>query len=286
MVTQRDSLGLFTKFATPTVVNGRVYVPTSSNALAVYGLLSNAPPAPPSVSTQITGVVNSANYAASPVSPGELVAIFGTNLGPWPLTYAQPDANDRIATSLGGTQVSFDGIPAPLMYTSGTQLGAIVPFGLLGSTTQVQVFYQGAMASSLTMPVAPATPALFSLDGTGTGPGAILNQDGSLNSADNPASRGTIVVLYGTGAGATNPSGIDGQVLTAPPFPNPILPVTVSVGQQVAEVLYAGTAPGSVEGMLQINVLIPETAPPGPNVPVAFRVGNYSSSSGVTIAVQ
>ena len=286
LVSQRDSLGLFSKFATPTIANGRVYVPTFSNALAVYGLLSSPPPATVPLSTQITNVVNGADYAASPVSPGELVTIFGTNLGPWPLTYSQTDANDRIATTLGGTQVWFDGILAPLMYTSGTQVGAIVPFGLLGSTTRVQVLYQGALTSSLAMPVAPATPALFSLDGTGTGPGAILNQDGSLNSPDNPASRGSVVVLYGTGAGAVNPSAVDGQLITAPPYPSPILPLTVSIGQQVAEVLYAGVAPGSVAGILQINILVPETAPTGPTVPVTFQVGDYASQSGITLAIQ
>ncbi len=286
MISTRDSLGQFAKFVAPTVVNGRVYVPTFSHTLAVYGFLSSAPPPVPTASIQITSVSNGANYTSNSVSPGEVVAIFGTNLGPSQLTYWEVDANDRLATTIAGTQVLFDGIHAPLLYTSSNQVGAIVPFGLSKSTTKVQVLYQGALSSSVSMPVVPATPFLFSLDGTGVGPGATVNQDDSLNSADNPASRGSIVILYGTGGGNTTPSATDGQLLTAPPYPALALPVTVQIGKQAAQVLYAGVAPGAVPGILQLNVLVPETAPVGPNVPVTFTVGSYSSPGGVTLAVQ
>lgn len=286
MLAARDSLGRAAKFVAPTVANGRVYVPTFSNTLAVFGLLSNTGPTSGPVSSQITSVVNGANFAATAVSPGELVAIFGKNLGPTQLTNSHVDSNSRVGATLAGTQVLFSGIHAPLLYVSANQLGAIVPFGLPGPNAQVQVLYQGVPSSSTTVPVIPATPALFSIDDTGAGPGSILNQDGSLNSAANPAAPGSVAILYATGAGNLNPSASDGSVIAAPPFPAPVLPVTVFIGQQTAEVLYAGTAPGMVAGILQINVRIPDTTPAGSNVPVTLMVGNYSSSNSVTMAVQ
>jgi uncharacterized protein (TIGR03437 family) len=286
MLAARDALGRAAKFVAPTVANGRVYVPTFSKTLAVFGLLSNTVPTGGPVSSQITAVVNGANFAATAVSPGELVAIFGKNLGPSQLIHSQVDSNSQVGATLAGTQLLFSGIRAPLLYVSANQVGAVVPFGLPGPNTQVQVLYQSVPSSSTTVPVIPATPALFSIDGTGTGSGAILNQDGSLNSADNPAAPGSVVILYATGAGNLKPSASDGSVIGTPPFPRPVLPVTVFIGKQTAEVLYAGAAPGMVAGVLQMNVRIPDTTPPGSSVPVAFMVGNYSSSNSVTLAVQ
>jgi uncharacterized protein (TIGR03437 family) len=286
MLATRDALDRAAKFVPPTVANGRVYVPTFSNTLAVFGPLSNTGPTSGPVSSQITAVVNGANFVPTAVSPGELVAIFGKNLGPTQLINSQVDSNSQVGVTLAGTQVLFSGIHAPLLYVSANQVGAMVPFGLTGPKSQVQVLYQGVPSSSTTVPVIPATPALFSIDGTGIGPGAFLNQDGSFNSADNPAAPGSEVILYANGAGNLTPTASDGSVISTPPFPSPVLPVTVFIGKQTAEVLYAGAAPGMVAGVLQMNVRIPDTTPIGPSVPVAFMVGNYSSSNSVTLAVQ
>jgi uncharacterized protein (TIGR03437 family) len=191
-----------------------------------------------------------------------------------------------VTTSLSDTQIFFNGVSAPLLYTSANQLGAIVPFGTTGPTTEVMVLSQGQLSAPMTMPLAPATPALFSLDGTGGGPGAILNQDGTPNSTDSPADRGSVVVLYGTGAGQTSPAGDDGMISTGLPLPAPILPVTVFIDHQPAEVVYAGAAPGMVEGILQINARVPSTATSGDGIPVMFKVGNYSSPNTVTLSVR
>ena len=283
MVPDRDTLGRFAKFVAPTVVNGRVYAPTFSNSLAIYGLLTSGGPGsgPP----QVTAVANGASFLANAVSPGEVLAVFGANLGPAQLTNMQMTAGGQVTNTLASTQILFDGISAPMLYTSGNQLGAIVPFGTAGPTTRVVVLSQGQSSSPVTMPVLPATPAIFSLDGTGGGPGAILNQDGSLNSAANPAARGSIVVLYGTGAGQTNPGGEDGMVSVGSPLPTPILPVSIFIDGQPAEVLYAGAAPEMVQGVIQINARVPATASTGPTTTVIFTVGNYSSQNTVTLAV-
>ncbi len=129
-----------------------------------------------------------------------------------------------------------------------------------------------------------SAPALFTVNAAGAGAAAAQNQDGSLNSAQNPAARGSIVVLYGTGEGSTTPEGIDGQI-AASVFPKPVLPVSVTVGGQPVEVLYAGAAPGLVAGIFQINARIPLTSPTG-EVAVVVTVGPNSSPAAVTLSVR
>lgn len=284
MVSNRDTLGRFAKFVAPTVVNGRVYTPTFSNTLAIYGLLGSAGSS--SGTPQVTAVSNGASFLGNSVAPGELLAIFGANLGPAQLANLQTTADGQVTTTLADTQIFFDGVSAPMLYSSANQIGAVVPFGTSGPTTQVVVSSQGQASPPLTIPVVAAAPALFSLDGTGGGAGAILNQDGSLNSSANPAARGSVVVLYGTGAGRTSPPGQDGVISAGQPLSIPVLPVTVFIDNQPADVLYAGSAPGMVQGVIQINAIVPAAASTGPTITVMFKVGDYASLNTVTLSVQ
>jgi uncharacterized protein (TIGR03437 family) len=126
----------------------------------------------------------------------------------------------------------------------------------------------------LTIPLAASAPGLFNV---------ALNQDLTRNSASNPAAQGSIVVLYGTGAGQTNPAGVDGEV-TGKILPKPVLPVSVTIDGKPAKVLYAGAAGGTVSGVIQVNVRLPDDIQSGP-VPVALRVGSGLSQPRV-LAVQ
>lgn len=121
-------------------------------------------------------------------------------------------------------------------------------------------------------------------DSTGTGYAAALNQDGGLNTPQNPANAGEIIVLYATGEGQTSPPAVDGA-LSAFPYPVPIEKVSVNIGGVDAAILYAGAAPSLVAGLMQINARIPSSVTPGA-VPVTVRVGNNSSQVGITIAVR
>jgi uncharacterized protein (TIGR03437 family) len=277
----RDQPGGLAKFAPPTVADGRVYVPTFSNAVAVYGQLATTPPG---ASPAISSVVNSASFLEGAVSPGELVTIFGANLGP---TSEAPGTinGDSLSKTINGTQVLFGGIAAPLLFASSSQINAVVPFGVIGPAAQIQVVYQGQPTGSSTVPVQSASPALFALNATGGGPGAILNQDLSVNSETNPASQGSVVVLYGTGGGLTKPPSVDG-LLNSQPYPLPVLPVSVTIDSLPAQVLYAGAAPGLVAGVLQINVVVPANASPVRYDQVVLTIGDYASPTAITIAVQ
>jgi uncharacterized protein (TIGR03437 family) len=276
-MTSADSIGGFVKFANPTVANGKVFVPTMDGQLLVYGLQSNTVTTP-----SVTGVVNAASYSGGSIAPGEMVAIFGQNIGPQNLVTGS-FVNYGGTGLLYGTLVTFNGIPAPLVYTSTGTAAAIVPYALAGSSTaRMQVSYNGQQASVQNFSVASAAPGLFSADASGRGPGAILNPDYSLNTPSNPASAGSIVVLYGTGGGQTNPPSTDGAI-TAAAMPL-VADVSVTVGGQPATVLYAGNAGGEVAGVTQINLQLP-TGVTG-TVPIVVTVGGVSSSSAVTVSIQ
>ncbi len=204
------------------------------------------------------GVVNAASYAGGGVAPGELLTIFGGALGPAALTKAglTPDGQ-HFPTTLAGVRVLFDEQPAPLIYVSSSQISAIAPFSLAGKhSTQLSVEYRGIRSNTRSLRVDEAVPGVFTMDASGTGQGAILNQDGSFNLAANPATPGSVIVLYGTGAGQTKPPGEDGKI-TGGELPTPVLPVSVRIGGVPAEVVYAGAAPGMVAGVLQVNARIP-----------------------------
>ena len=238
-------------------------------------------------SITLSAVTNAASYAEGAISPGEIVTLFGSGMGPATLTSLQLSPDGQYVTnSLAGTQVLFDGNPAPMIYASASQVSAIVPYALTGAmTTQVTVSYQGAASRAMAVAVAPSAPGIFSLDSSGAGPGAILNQDFSVNSASNPAARGSAVMIYATGEGQTTPAGGDGKLSDPSALATPLLPVSVQIGGVAAQVLYAGAAPGLVAGVLQVNVLIPAGAPAGA-VPVAITVGANQSQMNVTVAVR
>jgi uncharacterized protein (TIGR03437 family) len=235
-------------------------------------------------------VVNAANLLPSPVAPGELVTLFGTDLGPAAGVSAQPDASGRFATNLAGVRVLFDGVPAPVFYAQAYRIHAVVPSSATpGATVEVRVEYNGRQSAAATIEIAEAAPSLFTVDAPSprSGRAAALNQDGTVNSPGNPAENGSIVTLYATGAGVMQPAIPDGQIVTSTES-KPVLPVSVRIGAAPAEVLYAGPAPGMVAGILQINVRVPGIyCPTGlcyfeyrdPNaIPVSLGMGQSGAS--------
>ncbi len=233
-------------------------------------------------------VVNAASYASGGVAPGQIVTVFGTNLGPETAETLRLDGSGKVRTELAGTRILFDGVPAPLVAVQSRQSSAVVPYSVAGnSSTVMRVERHGVInPQGLTLPVVASAPGIFAADMSGRGPGAILNEDGvTLNSPLDPAPRGSIVVLYATGGGQTSPPGVDGAV-PASELPKPLLPVYVTIGGGAAEVLYAGAAPNFVSGALQINVRVPRNIDPGDHVPVVLTIGRNSSIPAVTLAVR
>jgi uncharacterized protein (TIGR03437 family) len=234
----------------------------------------------------ISAVTSAASYDASGVSPGEIVTIFGQNMGPAALANLQVNSNGVLSNAIGGVQVFFNGYAAPIIYALDTQLSVIVPYEIAEQpSVNTLVVYQGNASAPFSVAVAPAKPAIFTNDSSGHGQGAILNQDYSRNGASNPAPRGQYVFIYGTGEGLTTPPGVDGRI-SSTPLPQATLACSATIGGQTATLNYCGEAPGATAGLVQVNALIPESVVPGNSVPVTITINGVTSQSGVTVAVR
>jgi uncharacterized protein (TIGR03437 family) len=232
----------------------------------------------------IAGVSNAASYVTG-LAPGMIAVMAGTNIGPENLQTARLDAQGRVATTLAETQVLVNNRPAPLVYASARQTSFIVPYETAaGANAQIVAVYKGVRSPAFSAPVVAANPGVFSANSSGTGPGAILNQDNSFNTAQNPAEKGSIIVFFLTGEGRTDPPGTDGQIASSV-FPKPALPVRVEISGVQAEVLYAGAVPGQVAGLMQVNARIPEGSNQGP-VPVQITVGTATSQRQLFVSVR
>ena len=149
--------------------------------------------------------------------------------------------------------------------------------------------YGTQVSQPFTVAVAVADPGIYSLAASGEGQGAILNYNAAtggytINSTTNPAPRGSIAVIYMTGAGTTT-AAIDNQLIPASPAVTPVLLPSVTIGGAAATVLGAQDPPGSVPGVIQINVTVPASIQPGTQ-PVIVTMGGIASQTGLTMAVK
>jgi uncharacterized protein (TIGR03437 family) len=242
-------------------------------------------PANPEISSVLSGM----SFLDSPLPPGMIFSIFGTDIGPPVPVNLVVQADQTLSQSLGGVEVLVNGIPCPLIYVSSTQINAIAPYALYTkNAAYVAVRYLGVLSDEVPLNVTPSMPGLFSYPPTGSGLGAILNQDFSVNTRANPASRGSIIQLFGGGDGQSGPQGIDGLVNPNQNsgLPQPLLPVAVTIGGVPAtDIQYAGAAPTLTSGVIQVNVRIPTSVSAG-DLPVVLQVGGVSSQSGLFVSVK
>ncbi len=276
-------------------------------------LLTRLPSSGVLVANGASGVEYSSPGVQLPVAPGEIVTVFGTNIGAPSAATAQPDANGIFETQLAGAMVTFDGIPAPILATSPSQVTAIAPYGLTGAASAataalngqmagsrgrivadassanvstVVVTYQGRTTATTTVPVGSASPGIFTASSTGYPGGlAVLNTDGTVNTTGNAAAEASTITLFVTGEGQTNPAGVNGLVSGSSNLPVPLLPVTVTIGGNTATVVSATEASGYVAGIMQVKVTLPTAVVTNSYVPVTVQVGNAVSRS-VNIAVK
>ncbi len=274
------------QFITPlglaTDPGGNLYVADAyANAIRMIGTRAASPahtPAP-----KIGAVTSAASNLTGPIAPGEILVVYGDSLGSSQIVSNAPDVYGFYGKQLAGSSVLFNGVAGAMIYSFSSQVSAVVPYGVTGSSVQVSVLYEGQTSDPVAVNLAASSPAIFTI-GSGTGQAAALNQDQTLNGPSNPSAIGSVIVLYATGEGQTSPSGIDGAAAGSSP-PQPVLPVKVTIGGQPAPILYAGGLPGAIAGIIQINAVVPAGIQSGSAVPVSLQVGTASSPSGVTIAV-
>jgi len=240
-----------------------------------HGLLGSLAPPP-----QVVSVSNAASGVSGSISPGEVLALSGIAIGPRPaVSSASLSSAVNDTASLGGTSVTVNGTPAPILYTQADQTNIIVPWGITGTTANIVVTSgTNPPLPALRVPLVPTAPGLFTSGGTVLA----FNQDGTLNSASNAAAAGSVVVLYATGLGQTSPPQLDGVRESALVLAETVNPVNVTIGGMPAQVIYSGSAPGQIAGVMQVEAVVPAGAGTGP-VSVLLTASGATSQPGATI---
>jgi uncharacterized protein (TIGR03437 family) len=273
---------------------------TSTSTNSVY-LIQPAPSMP----SQFT-IQNSASFAGTGAAAGSLASAvpvatgvsqnFSATSTPLPIVLG------GVTMSIGGS-LNFDApsnmwvyspagsIQAPLLFVGPNQINFQIPPGIgVGSSVPVQLIKPDGSTLLTTLNVTAASAGIFTFSSNGQGQGAVLNQDNSLNgipqliAGANPAPRGSVIQIFATGAGATNPTLAPGDAASfgGNPLVLTVVHPTVNIGGTVAPVQFSGMAPG-YPGVWQINAQVPPNVTPGNAVPLVVNAGGPSSNT-VTIA--
>jgi len=209
------------------------------------------------VAPAVAAVVNGGSFAAGPIAPGEILSIFGSGFN-------------------ADAKVTFDGAAGPVLFANSGQINLVAPYEIDGkASTSMTVNIDGVLTAQQVLTVAAAAPGIF----------IVLNQDYSANTATHPAAAGSVLVVYATGEGQTNPAGIDGKLANgrSTSWPKPLLPVSATVGGKVVKIQYAGGAPGYIAGLMQVNVQLPAGMASGPSQ-LVLHIGGFTTT--VTVAVR
>lgn len=256
-------------FTAPEGAAGQAILETSAGTTVALGSAASLLTVSSGAGFSLIAVTNAAaSDVSSAIAPTELISLYGISLGPSTPASAQV-VNGEAPISLGGVQVLFDGDQAQLLYVGPNQINAVVPEEVLGrETTALQIVTPSGTLDS-TIPIRLSEPQVFVMQGPGqTYPtAAALNEDGTLNSAASPAAPGSIVAIWATGS--------------LPGLPVSVLRVVrvgvVEQGAYSLEVLYAGQAPGMVDGIMQINFRLPPVDEESPTFAFQLQIGDALS---------
>ncbi len=265
------------------------FLPGARGIAGTFQLTGTVQPAANAEAPAPAAALNSANISgAAQISPGTWMTIFGDRLA-----NGTSSASGPFPPSLAGTTVMIGATALPLDYVSPTQVNALLPFSLMPNAIVSLVVQRSATVSvPIDVTIADIGPAIFAVNGAGTGQGAVTIATSGVLAApvgafpgSQPVKRGDFLAIYCTGLGAVNNTPADGAPApSSPPLATTLANPTVTIGGVPAPVSYSGLAPGLV-GLYQVNVQVPDNAPTGPAVNLAISVGGLTSNT-VTVAVQ
>jgi uncharacterized protein (TIGR03437 family) len=227
---------------------------------------------------QPIAIVNSASGLPGPIAPGEWITIEGAQLGPPDGDGYIVNDNGSVDSTLAGVQVLFDTIPGTPAYVSGGLINVVAPYEIADrASTNISVIYQQTVSLPIPQAVGAVSPAIY----------RVTNQNGTQNgpqgSDAEPAPVGSVISVYGTGGGQTDPPSATGSV-----SPQAALPlansVTATIGGKPAAVMFAGASPGDLTGVFRLDIQTPAGVT-GDALPIAITIDGVSSPPGPTIAV-
>ncbi|MDQ6699963.1 MAG: hypothetical protein M3Z36_07240, partial [Acidobacteriota bacterium] len=241
------------------------YEPLSPTAVSAAVPVA-AVAAAPEISTG--GVVNAASFERS-LAPGGIATIFGTNL----TAASQASASSTpLPEKLGETVVLVNGIPAPLLLVTSTQINFQIPYETSPGMASVGVVADGSAGKIVQVNIATTAPGIFT---NGSGSGVIQNEDYLPNGPLSPAKAGSYVVIYATGGGRTDNAVPSGTATPHSPLSRSLQPVKVRIGNRESVVSFCGLTPGFA-GLMQVNVQVPDL--PAGTYTVQIISGSASSN--------
>jgi adhesin/invasin len=269
LIIQADPTGLapgsYTGSITATSADGSS-IATISCTLEVSGSL------PPLMTANF---LSAATFLPQAAAPGGLFTLMAADLGGSINLASTPD----LPTLLDGVSVSINGIPAPMVYVSPTQINAQVPFEVGSGPAMLELTKNGVPGQPVPISIASTAPQIFLTAATHA---AAINQDYSLNAPANPAMAGGVISIFWTGQGVVNNPVMTGAPATALFLNTTVASTAATIGGQPATVLYSGLAPGFV-GLAQVNLKIPDL--PSGEYPVVLTVGS-STSNSATVSIK
>jgi len=277
-ITPEQGVALFLPMAIAVDSNGAMLVADGFQRLAYFF-------------PRATAVNAAGNSNRQSIAPGMYVSLFGPSgiFGTATRVFTEEPNPLPMPKTVGDLRVFFNETPAPIHFISPGQINALVPKDLsLAQTAEITVVRAstGQVLAAARAVAENVSPGFFTATGTGSGQVAALNEDNTVNSASNAATRGTVITLFGTGAGLIPGEPADGAAPTAA-TPTPETPRVNINGRfvQESDILYSGLAPGLIS-VWQINVRIPDTVPPNNNVPIAVVYRDTAAQTGLRIAVK
>jgi uncharacterized protein (TIGR03437 family) len=248
-------------------------------AILFVGIARGAAP-----SYSAAGIVTAGSFQPGPFAPNSIVTIFGSGLAPATQGLTAADiSGGSLPKELSNTRVYVSDIAVPLFYVSPSQINFLMPANQELGPATIRVVSQSNSGPVVTVNVVDAAPALFATD---AGYAIAAHGDASLVSPDSPAHPGEVIVIYAAGMGKTERNPQNGEL---PGYTSALLnwtsiKVTLNGSPvDIGRISYAGLTPASA-GLYQINVRLPDSTPPDPELRVAMA--DQSSQAGVKLAVR
>jgi uncharacterized protein (TIGR03437 family) len=269
----------------------------------IYHITSTAPQ-PPAPLIFSGGVVEAAGYSTSAgISPGSIAAVFGMNLS----ESEEPALGIPLPDSLGGAKlrVTFGGssgggvgaafaVAPPIFFASPGQINIQVPWELTRNEARLGSVVSGQASNFLTVPLTTFSPGIFTMDGTGSGQGAIVivGAGGAVAAPagafsqppSRPVRRGESLAIFASGLGPVSNRPATGEVALADPRSETTTMPEVTIGGVSQTVTFSGLAPDAV-GLYQVNVVVAAGTPSGGQMAVKLTIGEKESNT-VTVAVE
>ncbi len=269
-----DTTRPFTRTLAP-LYGRQAIVSLTTSGVTVLPWNYDAAVAPP----RIDRIVNAADFSQN-TAPGSLISLIGSNLSP----VSQASSTTPLPTALGESCLTVNGVPVPMLFASGEQINAQIPYQVDGNVTLI-LRTPGGVSDNFNLTILPAAPSIFRSGTNGPEsqlPAVVRARNNEIVTVSNPIHRDDVISIYLTGMGNTSPAVEAGFPGGSSPVATPLIAPSVRIGGVALAVEFAGLAPGQV-GVYQINARVPRNTPTGFDLPLNVAQGGQGTTVPVRV---